>query len=203
MPFRVLVYIDGFNLYHAISDLRDPALKWLNLWSLSKSLVLAGEQLSGVKYFSAFATWMPGPYFRHRQYVKALECVGVQPILGRFKEKPRECKACGARWTSHEEKETDVNIAINLVQDAILDKFDRAIIVSADSDLAPAIALAKFHGPSKRIFVAAPPGRFAYARDLNPRIEITRGRIAKHLLAATVNSADGMVRVFRPTEYDP
>jgi hypothetical protein len=28
---RVIVHIDGFNLYHAIDDLRKPWLKWLDL----------------------------------------------------------------------------------------------------------------------------------------------------------------------------
>ena len=34
MPKRVAVYVDGFNLYHAIDELRDNQLKWLDLWQL-------------------------------------------------------------------------------------------------------------------------------------------------------------------------
>jgi NYN domain-containing protein len=203
MPRRVIAYIDGFNLYHALADLGEPSLKWVNLWSLSQSLSRREEQLVGVKYFSAFATWLPGPYARHRQYVRALEAVGVRPIIGRFKEKPRRCARCGASWIAHEEKETDVNIAIHLVQDTLTDQFDRAIIVSADSDLAPALKLAKSHAPPKEIFVAAPPGRFAHARDLHPRLEITKGRIAKHLLGATIRNSAGAIIATRPVEYDP
>jgi len=200
---RVIVYVDGFNLYHAIADLGLPALKWLDLSALSTSLLRPGEKLVAVKYCSAYATWLPGPYSRHRRYVKALKCVGVEPIMGRFKDKPRSCRSCRARWTSHEEKETDVNIAIHLVRDAILDSFDRAIVISADSDLVPAVNLAKAHDPMKEIFVAAPPGRMAHARDLKPRLEITKGRIAKHSLAPSFSDASGAVVVTRPTEYDP
>jgi hypothetical protein len=200
---NVIVYVDGFNLYHAINDLRLPHLKWLNLWSLSKSLLRTGEGLVGVKYFSAYATWLPGPYARHRQYVRALEQMGVQAAIGRFKGKPRRCARCGARWIAHEEKETDVHIAITLVSDALTNKFDRAILISADADLAPAIHLARSSNPPKEIFVAAPPGRFSNARDLQPRMEITRGRIAKHLLPATVSDDSGVVVAMRPTEYNP
>jgi hypothetical protein len=28
-------------------------------------------------YFSAYATWLPAPYARHRQYVSALKATGV------------------------------------------------------------------------------------------------------------------------------
>jgi hypothetical protein len=194
--------VDGFNLYHAINDLGEPCLKWLNLWSLSESLLRSGEQLVAVKYCSAFATWMPGPFMRHRQYVKALECVNVLPIMGRFKSKPRRCAKCGAQWIGHEEKETDVNIAIHLIHDALTDQFDRAILISADSDLVPAVNLAANHDSTKEIFVAAPPGRFTHARDLKPKLEVTRGRIRKNLLAATLTYRDGTT-VTRPSEYRP
>jgi hypothetical protein len=200
---RVITYVDGFNLYHALHDLRRPTLKWLNLWSVSESLLRAGEQLLAVKYFSAYATWLPGPYSRHRKYVTALQHVGVEPIMGKFKAKPRRCGICGAKWVGHEEKETDVHIAVQLVADALTDRFDRAIIISADSDLAPAIRLVKQSTPIKEIFVAAPPGRFATARDLQPRLEITPGRVLKHLFPGKVLGKAGILVVERPTEYDP
>jgi hypothetical protein len=69
---NVIVYIDGFNLYHAINDLKLSHLKWVNLWCLSESLLRSGERLIAVKYYSAYAKWLPGPYARHRQYVQAL-----------------------------------------------------------------------------------------------------------------------------------
>lgn len=96
-----------------------------------------------------------------------------------------------------------MHIAITLVSDALTNKFDRAIVISADSDLAPAVRLVGSSSPRKEIFVAAPPGRFSNARDLNPRLEITKGRVAKHLLPAVVRDKSGTVVVQRPAEYDP
>ncbi len=202
MARRTIAYIDGFNLYHSIVDLGDPSLKWVNLWSLSDTLIRSGEQLIAVRYCSAFATWMAGPFARHREYVRALECVGVQPIMGRFKNKPRECKHCHAKWTAHEEKESDVNVAIHLIKDTITDQFDRAIVISADSDLVPAIRMASEHDRAKEICVVAPPGRFGHARDLKPITAITIGRIRKCLLPQRLTHKDGR-DVIRPTEYDP
>ncbi|MEA2783580.1 MAG: hypothetical protein QOK29_5139 [Rhodospirillaceae bacterium] len=54
---KVVAYIDGFNLYHAIDDLRKPYLKWLDLHALARSICGNDETLVGVKYFSAYATW--------------------------------------------------------------------------------------------------------------------------------------------------
>ena len=41
--------------------------------------------------------------------------------------------------STYEEKETDVNIALKIFEDWIYDNYDKAIIVSGDSDIIPAI----------------------------------------------------------------
>ena len=152
MPVRTIVYIDGFNLYHAVDDLNEPHLKWVNLWSLSEKLLRAGQKLGAVKYFTAYATWRPESYRRHQRYVAALEACGVTPIIGRFKRKTVRCHAkCGRTYVTHEEKETDVNIGAHLIADALKDRFDRALVISADTDLNAAIALARSEATSKRI----------------------------------------------------
>ena len=200
---RVNVYIDGFNLYHALDDIKTPHLMWVDLMTLSQSLLRKGETLGTVYYFSAFATWLPAAYALHRAHVAALKHRGVTAVMGHFKSKTRSCHVCKAQWLGHEEKETDVHIAVRLVADALRDEFDRAIIISADSDLAPALRTVKQYAPAKELFVAAPPGRFGSARDLGPRLELTKGRIAKCLLPPELTDEQGNVVIRRPTEYDP
>lgn len=53
-----------------------------------------------------------------------------------------------------EEKGSDVNLAVHLVNDAWLNKFDVALVISNDSDLAGAITLARERG--KPVGVANP-----------------------------------------------
>ena len=72
---RVSVYVDGFNLYHAIKELciegcKQEHLKWVNLWDLSEKLVGEDEEVTVVKYFSAYAKWLDDNYRRHQVYVK-------------------------------------------------------------------------------------------------------------------------------------
>jgi hypothetical protein len=134
----VAIYVDGFNLYHALARLRDNRTKWLDLMALSKRLIQPKtEIIVSVNYFSAFAKWLPGPYGRHQQYVAALNATGVKCVMGQFKQKDRECKRCGATWVAHEEKETDVSIGITMVRDAFRDHYRRAYLITRDSDLVP------------------------------------------------------------------
>ena len=158
MP-RVSCYFDGLNLYHAIDELRSPHLKWVDLSALARTMLRRGETLAAVKYFSAYATWLPGPYARHRRYVAALEAAGARPIMAHFKNKYRSCHRCGHSWKAHEEKETDVRLALAVLEDGYDDLYDRAIIVSADSDLVPVIEQAR------RRFVVAFDGRHGVVHE--------------------------------------
>jgi uncharacterized LabA/DUF88 family protein len=186
---RVIVYIDGFNLYHAIDDLGQSHLKWLN-------------QVKLVRYFSAYATWKPDAYARHRDYVAALKAQGVETNMAGFKKKSRSCFNCGARWLGHEEKETDVNIAVQMVADALTGEADRLILISADTDLAPPIRTIARLAPQCEVFVATPPKRFKNCQALKPALELTPGRLAKCLLPQQVQ-VSAMRTVMRPQSYTP
>jgi uncharacterized LabA/DUF88 family protein len=69
------------------------------------------------------------------------------------------CNRCGVSWTSYEEKETDVNFAVRLLEDALTDKFDLAMLITADSDMIPAIKAVKRQRPDLKMIAAAPPAR--------------------------------------------
>lgn len=198
---RVSVYVDGFNLYHALDDLGENHLKWLDLWSLSEKLVRTTEEVRCVKYFTAYATWRPTSYRRHQRYVQALEAHGVTSIIGRFKVKTVRCQAqCRLEYTTHEEKETDVNIGVHLMADALSNRFDRALVISADTDLNAAVALVRAEAAGKRIDLVAPPGR--KNRNSIALFEITKGRVRSSLLPEQILLPSGKT-VTRPSEYDP
>ncbi|MDP9412534.1 MAG: NYN domain-containing protein [Pseudomonadota bacterium] len=177
MTRRAIVYIDGFNLYHAVDNLKRPHLKWLDVRALAEGLLRKDEQIKAVKYFSAFATWKPDSFARHRTYVEALKSRGVDVILGQFKEKPRKCHQCKSIWMSHEEKETDVQIATHMVADALRGEVDRLILISADTDLAPPIKMIAQLAPNCEVFVATPPKRFKLCRALGPQLDIGISRL--------------------------
>lgn len=216
---RVACFVDGFNLYHAIDDLNRPQrhqnntgpkhhLKWLDLWSLAESyLQRSQESLTAVFYFSAYATWLPDAFHRHRQYVAALQQRGVQVVLGNFKEKRRKCLQCGTVWTAHEEKESDVNLAVHLLHHAHLDTYDKALILTADTDLVPAIQLLRADFPAKNLTALIPQARFGHANALRQACHhaarIDEARLGRCLLPERIEDDSGKLVAQRPGKYQP
>jgi len=91
---RVACYIDGFNVYHAVDDMSratrgaDNYLKWLDPMEADGYFAdRAVHEIVSVKYFSAYATWLPGPYARHQLYVLALENSGITVCSGSSKRR--------------------------------------------------------------------------------------------------------------------
>ena len=83
---------------------------------------------------------------------------------GHFKEKQKKCLKCGAKWCAHEEKQSDVNFALHLLHQAHIDGFDKAFLITADSDLCPAIDLVLDTFPEKELVILTPPNRYQIAR---------------------------------------
>jgi uncharacterized LabA/DUF88 family protein len=158
---RVAVYVDGFNLYFGVRSKYARKYLWLDLQSLAESLLSRGQALESVTYFTARVRDDTDGEQRQSDYLDALgaHCPKVTVMSGRFQEKGRRCRDCGNAWTVFEEKETDVNIAVALLTGAVRDRFDTALLISADSDLCPAVRETKSLYPEKRIIAAFPPAR--------------------------------------------
>lgn len=216
---RVVVFVDGFNLYHSVDELNlNPKtnrytnnkhhLKWLDISALSKALIHpTKDSYLGAYYFSAFAGWIEqGAQDRHRDYVAAIKSKGVVPVMGTFKIKPRKCPSCKHKWSGHEEKESDVNLALCLIQLAYEDAYDKAIIFSADTDLAPAIRMVREKFKHKEVHVAIPERRLNRSKALENaatgRIRLTEAHFARNLFPAQVTLTNGTI-IKRPPKYTP
>jgi uncharacterized LabA/DUF88 family protein len=156
---RTVVYIDGFNLYYGAVR-STPHLKWLDIARFCQ-LLRPNDDLRLIRYFSAL---IEGPTKVNQEtYLKALSTTPlVEIILGKFKRKTLKCgvTACSAAgpklYDTREEKRTDVNIAIFMLDDAYRDQCDQLIIFSGDSDLVPAVNMVRLRFPTKRIVVYVP-----------------------------------------------
>lgn len=165
---RTIFLVDGLNLYHSLveahHDRNCGSTKWLDLKKLCCSyLPLAGQvggkraELEHIYYFSASPTHLgQGKIDRHALYMRCLRASGVGVELGRFKKKTVSCKSCNQVFFTHEEKETDVAIATKLFEVCHLDRCDTVILMTGDTDLAPAIVTCKRLFPNKPILFAFP-----------------------------------------------
>jgi uncharacterized LabA/DUF88 family protein len=122
----------------------------------------AKDKIEGIFYFTTFVRWHPESVERHKRYINALRSAGVEIVHGRFLEKTIKCHKCQQYFKTHEEKQTDVNIALKMLGDAIDDLYDKALIISADSDLLPVIKAVQHHAPEKEIGVMFPIGRNSF-----------------------------------------
>ena len=118
----------------------------------------------GVYYFTAVAYWLRDPAKRHQNYIRALEAEGVTVIKGKFKLKDRKCPVCNSDYKGHEEKHTDVNIGLYALRGAYRDEYDVLCLVSADSDLVPAVKMVKKDCPDKKVGMVSPP--FLISKEL-------------------------------------
>lgn len=155
---RSIIYVDGFNLYYGA--LKGTAWKWLDLERYF-GLLRQDDDIVEIKYFTAEVT---GPKRRKQLvYLNALEQSSkVTIIKGVFKNRRLTCQVRNCHFRGSkvfrvpEEKGTDVNIAVQLLGDVLQDSIERAIVVSGDSDLVPAVALARKCRPNVRITVYVP-----------------------------------------------
>jgi len=195
---RTAFVIDGFNVYHSLVDASrtlglpdEGGTKWLNLSGLCESyLPVFGTEatLAGVHYFSALAHHLesthPGITARHELYVQVLKGTGVSVELGRFKKKLIPCHACRKTIKRYEEKETDVALAAKLLEIFALDQADRVVLVTGDTDIAPAVRTAKRLYPEKEVCFAFPWKRKHAELEtlVTTSISITREAYLRHQL---------------------
>lgn len=170
---RVRAYVDGFNLYYGLREKHGRKYHWLDLEGLAQRLLKPGQSLDRTTYFTARVRNQPASQQRQTVYLEALAAHSSQLLVveGRYQEKQKHCRSCGATWTEYEEKETDVSVATALLEDAANDRFDVALVISADSDLCPAVRAVGRLAPEKRIIAAFPPKR----RSEDLRREVAAG----------------------------
>ena len=165
------------------------------------------DECKKIYYFSAYAGWKPERKKLHKKYVKILKNSGVEIILGKFKEKDRYCKLCEETSKTHEEKQTDVNIALHLLRDAYKNTYDKAILVSQDSDLCPAVNMVKQNFPEKIIKIVSPlnsPHSKEMAKIVSREnlSEIKKFHIERSLFNQQEELKNGKI-ITRPEKYNP
>lgn len=140
--YRTIIYVDGFNFYYG--EVRGTPWKWLDPAALFQKVLGPQNTLVKVKYFTARVQPSPSdPNVNVRQdaYLRALQahCPLVELHFGHFlrhrvsMEHANPPPASVEVW-KNEEKGSDVNLALHLLNDAWQNAYDCAVIVSNDSE---------------------------------------------------------------------
>lgn len=196
---RVIVYIDGFNLYFGMRSKGWRKYYWLDLVALSRSLLKPDQSLMAVHYFTARIRSNQNNASDIQRQTNYLEALTSNPMIqmhyGHYLEKPKTCRKCGASWLDYEEKMTDVNIAVQLLGDAVDDNFDTALLISGDSDLTEPVSWLRSRFPSKRIIIAFPPARHSnqLTKTAHATFTIGESKLRHSQLPDSVLREDGFV----------
>ncbi len=193
---KIYFFVDGFNFYHAVdAHPQYKKYKWISLARLCNCYLTKRDTVAGIEYFTTLATWDSGKVARHRLFIKAQENEGVKVTYGEFKRKERHCRSCLKWFNTFEEKQTDVNIAIRLFQLAVQDQYEKAILISGDTDLLPAIKAVQSTFPSKQIGVVIPIARAS--EDLKKQADFHYRMKDRHLQSSlypqNLSLSDGSV----------
>ena len=133
---------------------------------------------------------------RQSDFLEALDTLSDFKIYqGHYLGKPVTCHSCGSTWRTHEEKMTDVQIATELLVDVFNNSFDKALLITADSDLVPPIVAIKKLFPEKRIVVGFPPQRasVALSRAAHASFSINTEVLEKSVFPDEVTKRDGYI----------
>ncbi len=200
---RVIAYIDGYNFYKGLLDAGLLTSRWLDLHGTCKSLLRPNQELVIVRYFTTRVRRNPEKTKRQAAYIDALLASGgIEIDYGVFTTRGLEfckqckeklCKECKRKSKIPKEKQTDVNIAVRLLDDAYSDRFDVAIVISGDSDLVPAINYILEQFPKKIVLVAPPPKRISnhLAKSASGVLRISNEVITSNHLPNPVITSDG------------
>ncbi len=204
------VYIDGFNLYHGI--IRPHRLHWLDLHQFSMRLNL-GLPVERVIYCTAMvSSTSSDPQKSQRQdaYHRALAiaCPSVEIVKGQFTRQKKlqaiagcmQSPTCAISVIVRNEKGSDVNLALRLLHDAHMGRFERAIVISGDSDLVEPIRII-VREIGKAVWVRNP--RDVESRELEG-VATDYSRIRPSVLAAAQLAnpvTDGVKKYHKPAEW--
>jgi len=199
---RVIVYVDGFNLYFGMVEAVLSNSKWLDIYKLATSILKPNQELIHIKYFTSRVSNNPDKQKRQTKYIEALETKGVQIYYGLYQAGTIECKLCGNIWATYSEKMTDVNIATQMIIDAYKNSFDMAMLISGDSDLVPPIKSIHENFTDKRVFVAFPPKRHNSSVAIVAKGSMTIGRkkLVDSQFPEEVQKRDGYI-LKKPLEW--
>jgi uncharacterized LabA/DUF88 family protein len=168
---KTIVFIDGYNLYYGL--LRRSPYKWLDLYTLFQSHVLQNADVLEIRYYTApvlarMSDDTESPK-RQRTYLQALRKHQPKKVtiiegkmivatpFSRLVEPMADAPHINkVQVYSFEEKQSDVNMAVDMVISALTSECEQIVLCSNDSDLKAAFARIKQYAPHIRLGLVAP-----------------------------------------------
>ena len=187
---RTIVYVDWFNFYYG--TIGNPGHSWIDLSKLFKSILNRHHNIIAIKLFTAnliaignnqSAKDTQNVY--HNALIKYTP--NIEIFFGSFMKKVIQVPPKFSvpvlkklEFDTFEEKETDVNLAVEMISDFYLNKFDCAVLVSNDSDFSGALKKMRSQG-TKSIGLLTPGKRHRISYKLSKYATFQKRFTVKHV----------------------
>lgn len=165
---RMTFYVDGFNFYYGLKRAEFSNKKWgnaywINLVKLFEGFLSPHEIIEKVIYFTA-SPLSTSKNSRQSAFLNANRTLNqnrFEVVRGKYLEKHIICPYCKGDISRPEEKKTDVNISIRMIQDCMHNITDAITLVSADTDLMPPLELIRSEFPNIKLKILFPPSNYS------------------------------------------
>jgi len=141
---RVVVYIDGANFYGGIFSINPKYTDTKFDFERYINKIVGNRQLMFVKYYNASLKQQINPEIfkkQQRLFSRLRKIKNCEVILS--KRKPR-LDTEGKEY--HTIKGDDINLALDMLEDAYENKYDTAILISSDGDFVSLVRKVKHKG---------------------------------------------------------
>ena len=162
---RTIFYVDGFNLYMARLK-HNRQFRWLNLGELARIIATRDDSAAKIEHVNFYTAYVsgkidPDAVRKQQAYLAALKSTPLVSVhTGNFVISERWVKVShpplskpdGYTWNepypefikAHipQEKGSDVKLGVHLVRDSYENRFDRAYVITSDTDLVEPIRIA-------------------------------------------------------------
>jgi uncharacterized LabA/DUF88 family protein len=132
----------------------------------------------------------------------------IEVNYGKYEGEVEDCPIQGCPGKIHipKEKQTDVNIAVNLLYDCFKNNCDVSVLISGDNDLIPAVRCIKNHFKEHRLHIIYPPNRnrstlHEYASSAPLHLKYSKPMLLESRLEKKCNFPDGSFSII-PSEWD-
>lgn len=209
---RTAIYVDGFNFYYRA--LKGTPYRWVDLLALSKQLVQPKNKITLIRYFTARVRPNPSKPTQHVHqdaFIQAskahIPCLEVHEghfyrnVVRMYLANPLPHQPKTVEVIKTEEKGSDVNLGVHLVNDAWEGRFDVALVISNDSDLAEAIRIARSRG--RPVGVANPTADTSVRMnaELHQAASFQRRIEGKHLRKAQMPDSFPSINISKPAHW--
>jgi uncharacterized LabA/DUF88 family protein len=174
---NIILLVDGLNLFHGLLSSYGLAHTEVNLVKLSDSIIETNEKIYSIHLFGANFKGNSEKSIAQRKFMlQNSRLENVKTTLGKLKKREFTCNFCKHKYTFYQEKFTDVNIVLKIIEIIQNLEISKIYLISGDNDFLPIVKKVKELN-SVKIKIVIPPGIKHVATSSN--LYLTKSQILK------------------------